>query len=231
MAKLAKKDINLMELMAGPKQKPVRTGFLLVVGGIGLAALMVVGFISTKLYVSTLDGKVSDLQAKTQDPVLLEKLANLNEVMEQINVMRSSGDVYKQVRLEIMQSQSYCDDLTNEFIDTLNTSETILTAGEALQLADITSLDYSNGSVNISAVSADNRSISNFMDRLNGLELFSAITYNGYTGASSKESEAGSYSFTADAFFFPHEYELPSEDEQNADSSAEQQTEETQEGE
>lgn len=213
MAKVAKKDINLYALVAGPSKRTVKTGLIAAIAGAAALVLMGGAFAGLKIYAGSQENAVEVLQQKTQDPVLIEKLNSVSELMKQINTLRSSGDVYKQVRLDIIQSQSYCDDFTPEFIETLRTSETIVSAGSIIQLAEITGLSFDGSVLHITATSTDNRNVSNFIDRLNSLGLFSQISYGGYSLA----TENG-YTFTVDAVFYPHEYEMPSENEEETQS-------------
>lgn len=222
MAKAVKKDINLYALVAGPSKRTVRTGLIAILAGAAALVLMVTGFIGIKIYANTQSNAVAVLQQKTQDPVLKEKLSKVNELMEQIDTLRRSGDVYKQVRLDIIYSQSYCDDFSDEFIETIKSSETIVAAGSVVRLATITGLSYDGTTLHITATSTDNRNISNFIDRLGSLDLFSQIDYGGYSLA----TENG-YSFTVDAVFCTHEYELPSEDETQSETNAADSVEES----
>lgn len=213
MAKTSKKDINLYALVAGNQKRTVKTGLIAAIAGVAVLVLMGGAFAGLKVYAKSQENAVHVLQQKTEDPVLKEKLSKVNELMQQINTLRSSGDVYKQVRLDIIYSQAYCDDFSDDFIETIKSSETVVSAGNIIRLATITGLSYDGTTLHISAVSADNRDISNFIDRLNSLGLFSQISYGGYSLA----TESG-YSFTVDAQFYPHEYELPSENEEDAQS-------------
>lgn len=216
MAKTAKKDINLYALVAGDQKRTVKTGLIAIVAGLAALVLMGSAYAGLKIYAASQQNAVQVLQQKTEDPVLKEKLSKVNELMQQINTLRSSGDVYKKVRLNIIYSQAYCDDFTDEFIDTLRTSETIVSAGNIVRLATITGLSYDGSQLHITATSSDNRHISNFMDRLNSLELFSEISYSGYSLA----TESG-YTFTVNATFYPHEYELPPENEEEQEQTDE----------
>lgn len=221
MAKVSKKDINLYALIAGPSKRTVKTG--LIFGVIGIAALVLMGGLYTglKIYANTRYDNVTELEEKTSDPVLVEKLNSVNELMNQIAVLRSSGDVYKSVRLQIIQSQAYRDNFTPDLIETLRSCEYMAASGEIVQLATIKGLSYDGSVLSISAESADSRSISDFVDRLKDLDLFSEVSYSGYSLA----TETG-YGYTVEAVFQPRVYELTSEpaegEEQNTEGTSEE---------
>ncbi|MGN0584331.1 MAG: hypothetical protein ACI4JD_02645 [Ruminococcus sp.] len=221
MAKVSKKDINLYALIAGPSKRTVKTG--LIFGVIGIAALVLMGgaYTGLKIYANTRHDNVTELEEKTSDPVLVEKLNSVNELMNQIAVLRSSGDVYKSVRLQIIQSQAYRDDFTPDLIETLRSCEYMAASGEIVQLATIKGLSYDGSVLYISAESADSRRISDFVDRLKALDLFSEVSYNGYSLA----TETG-YGYTVEAVFQSHEYELTSEPAEGEEQTGEGTSEE-----
>lgn len=222
MAKASKKDINLYTLVVGPKKHTVKTG--LIIGIIGVAALVIMGgtFAGLRVYANIQEAKVAELEEKTNDPVLKEKLEHVNEVMEQISILRAAGDVYKEVRLDIMQSEAYCDDFTLDLVDKLRSCEKGMVMNEEVIYAEITALAYSGDVLQITAESTDSRNISRFVDRLNDLGLFASISYDGY----SFQEEVG-YVYTVNAVFYEHVYEMP---EETTEKSTEASTEAAEEG-
>ncbi len=216
MAKASKKDINLYTLIAGPKQHNVKTG--LIVGIIGVAALVIMGgtFAGLRVYANIQEDKAAELQEKTNDPVLKEKLQHVNEVMEQISVLRAAGNVYKDVHLDILQSAAYPDNFTLDLVDKLIGCETDFIYNENVTLAEITALAYAEDVLQITAVSDDSRNISRFVDRLNTLGLFKSIYYDGYAF----QEEVG-YVYTVNAQFHDRVYELPEETEEAKETATE----------
>ena len=75
--KTPEKDINLYLLVAGPKKSTMKKGLLFTVLGIAAVVLMAVGFTSLKVYQSTQEKLVAELEEKTQDPALLEKIEHV----------------------------------------------------------------------------------------------------------------------------------------------------------
>lgn len=215
MAKASKKDINLYTLIVGPKKHTVKTG--LILGIVGIAALLIMGgtFAGLRVYANAQENKVAELQEKTNDPVLREKLAHVNEVMKQISVLRAAGDVYKEVRLDIIQSQSYRDDFTPDLVDKIRNCEYRSINSEDVQIAEVTALAYTDNVLQITAHSDDSKYVSMFVDQIKSLGLFESIFYDGYV----LQEEVG-YVYTVNAVFYKRVYELPAEESTEAVTEA-----------
>ncbi len=206
MAKTSKKDINLYNLIASPKSHTVKTG--LIFGVIGITAVVIMGgtFAGLKVYANSQEKRVEILAEKTKDPVLLEKLSRVQEISDQISVLRTAGDVYKEVHLQRIQSQGYRDDFTIDFVSKLESCEEGVVYNRQTHLAEITDLSYSNKTLYITAESSDSKYVSIFVDNLNSTGLFSDLSYGGYT-----RQDGTGYVYTVNATFYPREYELPTE--------------------
>ncbi len=215
MAKASKKDINLYTLLVSPKKHTVKTG--LIFGVIGIAAVVVMGgaFAGLKVYAGSQEKKVQSLEEKTKDPVLLEKLSRVQEISDQIGVLRTAGDVYKEVHLQRIQSQGYRDDFTTDLVEKLESCEDGFMYNQPTHLAEITGLSYSAKTLYITAQSEESKYISVFVDRLKGLGLFESLSYSGYT-----LQEENGYVYTVNAVFHPREYEIPTEPTTEASTEA-----------
>lgn len=223
--KTPKKDINLYLLVAGPKKSTMKKGLLFTVLGIAAVVLMAVGFTSLKVYQSTQEKLVAELEEKTQDPALLEKIEHVNELAKDIATIRTAGDAYGAVRGEIDYGiRSSCDNFTLDLIDKLIHCQDYRIGSEMEQIAAITAVSYDGQTLHISATSPDSQYVSSFVYNLTRLNIFSDVSYSSYT-RSEVEDENGevtvSYAYTIDAVFVTHEY---NDAEENPEATGEGET-------
>lgn len=205
MAKTPKKDINLYTLVAAPKKKTVKKGAFFTAIGIVAVVLLGGSYAGVRIYVHTQEQIVAELQGKANDTELMEKIANANAVAADISTLRTAGNAYSEVRKEIDQSRSYCDDFSDELVEQLLGCETFHTAWEDITVATITGLSYDGSTLSISASASDSRYVSYFVTNLTHLGFFSDISYSGYV-LSGEE-----YTFTVNAVFVEHVYEETTE--------------------
>lgn len=192
MAKTLKKDINLYTLVVAPKAKTVKKGALITV--IGIVAVLLLGgsYAGVKIYVHTQDKIVAALQEKAA-------------VAADIGTLRTAGNAYAEVRKEIDQSRSYCDDFSDDLTEKLLSCETYSTAQEDITVATITGLSYDGVVLSITANSTNSTYVSFFVTNLTRLGIFSDISYSGYVLSDTE------YTYTISAVFVEHVYEETTE--------------------
>lgn len=216
MAKIPKKDINLYPLVVTPKKNTVKKGALFAVVGAVAVVLLAGSYISVRVYVKTQENVIVKLQEKANDAALLEKIQNANAVAADITTLRTAGNAYTEVRKEIDQSRSYCDDFSEDLIEQLLSCEYYTSPVEGqLQIATITALSYDGTTLSITANSPDSQNVSAFVNNLTRLDLFSDISYTGYSLSDDV------YTYTINAVFVKHVYETEEATGETAETTTE----------
>ena len=176
MAKLPKKDINLYPLVVAPKKNTMKKGALF-----GILAVLLLGgsYAGARIYVHTQENLVSEMETKANDTALMEKINNANAVANDISILRTAGDVYTEVRATIDGTQEICDNFSEDLVQKLVGCEKTVSPGRG----------------EIQASSTDSQYVSTFVTNLTRLDLFSSITYDGYSLSDSV------YTYTVNAVF------------------------------
>lgn len=196
MAKLPKKDINLYPLVVAPKKNTMKKGVLF--GILGTVAVLLLGgsYAGARIYVHTQENLVSEMETKANDTALMEKINNANAVANDISTLRTAGDVYTEVRATIDGTQEICDNFSEDLVQKLVGCEKTVSPGRGeIQVAEITGLSYDGSTLSIAASSTDSQYVSTFVTNLTRLDLFSSITYDGYSLSDSV------YTYTVNAVF------------------------------
>lgn len=200
--KTPRKDINLYTLVVGQKKSTVKKGVLFAVLGVAAAVLLGGSYGAIRVYAGTQKKHLEEMRAKTEDTALLEKIAHVNELTQDIGIMRNAGNVYDTVQLEITQdARSACDNFTEDLVEQLVSCEEMSFAGERVRIAEITGLSYDGMVLSISASSENSRYISFFNNNLSKLGIFSEVKYSDYAFTET------SYTYTINATFVEHTYE------------------------
>lgn len=200
MAKLPKKDINLYPLVVAPKKNTMKKGALF--GILGTVAVLLLGssYAGARIYVHTQENLVSEMEAKANDTTLMEKINNANAVANDISTLRTAGDVYTEVRTTIDGTQEICDNFSEDLVQKLvGCEKTVSPSRGEIQVAEITGLSYDGSTLSIAASSTNSQYVSTFVTNLTRLDLFSSITYDGYSLSDSV------YTYTVNAVFKPAE--------------------------
>ena len=126
----------------------------------------------------------------------MEKINNANAVANDISTLRTAGDVYTEVRATIDGTQEICDNFSEDLVQKLvGCEKTVSPDRGEIQVAEITGLSYDGSTLSIAASSTDSQYVSTFVTNLTRLDLFSSITYDGYSLSDSV------YTYTVNAVF------------------------------
>lgn len=200
MAKLPKKDINLYPLVVAPKKNTMKKGALFGILGAVAVLLLGGGYAGARIYVHTQENLVSEMETKANDTALMEKINNANAVANDISTLRTAGDVYTEVRAAIDGTQEICDNFSEDLVQKLvGCEKTVSPSRGEIQVAEITGLSYDGSTLSIAASSTNSQYVSTFVTNLTRLDLFSSITYDGYSLSDSV------YTYTVNAVFKPAE--------------------------
>lgn len=200
MAKLPKKDINLYPLVVAPKKNTMKKGALFGVLGTVAVLLLGGGYAGARIYVHTQENLVSEMETKANDTALMEKINNANAVANDISTLRTAGDVYTEVRATIDGTREICDNFSEDLVQKLvGCEKTVSPSRGEIQVAEITGLSYDGSTLSIAASSTNSQYVSTFVTNLTRLDLFSSITYDGYSLSDSV------YTYTVNAVFKPAE--------------------------
>ena len=200
MAKLPKKDINLYPLVVAPKKNTMKKGALFGILGTVAVLLLGGGYAGARIYVHTQENLVSEMETKASDTALMEKINNANAVANDISTLRTAGDVYTKVRTTIDGTQEICDNFSEDLVQKLvGCEKTVSPSRGEIQVAEITGLSYDGSTLSIAASSTNSQYVSTFVTNLTRLDLFSSITYDGYSLSDSV------YTYTVNAVFKPAE--------------------------
>lgn len=199
--KMPRKDINLYTLVVGPKKSTMKKGVLFAVIGILAVVLLGGGFAAAKVYAVTQEKIASELEAKTNDPALQEKLQHVNDLAQDIATMRTAGNAYSTIRTEIeFGARSNCDDFTLDLVEQLVSCEDYSVGETTREIATITGLSFDGQTLQITAQSVDSRNVSFFVSNLVHLGIFSDVSYDSYTLSET------SYTYVVNAVFTAHDY-------------------------
>ena len=100
------------------------------------------------------------------------------------------------MRATIDGTQEICDNFSEDLVQKLVGCEKTVSPGRGeIQVAEITGLSYDGSTLSIAASSTDSQYVSTFVTNLTRLDLFSSITYDGYSLSDSV------YTYTVNAVF------------------------------
>ncbi|MDO5559484.1 MAG: PilN domain-containing protein [Oscillospiraceae bacterium] len=191
MRKLRRKNIDLYDKLIHisdkSKGKKKSAKFKYLTAGAACVVVAAAAFTVSQLYLSKAQERYDEISVKANDPELQSVIAEDEMLVANNEALTIVVDKYSENRLAISESEKLSENMKDDMIKIILSCQT--------QNTRVTEISFDGTYFTITGIAQYVDMVSDYVSVLDSKDLFSAISYTGFTGA------GDTYNFTISASF------------------------------